>query len=291
MIESQPSPTSRKTAPPAVSAWRIRFVADAPADARILRQFVDPAPTVAASESIDPANLPTARVWPEPVDELYAVHVPNAKAFSAPAIGPQWLLPPDQPGAALACVVPVEGGRILWRPGRLLIEGNVKLPEQILAAVADFAFYEGQLRKIEQAVRAFEATAPSDVPRSYRISSRDQDRWPALVESAEQLSLLRLTAARLEPRAFCPPRDLPRESRRLVSRLAARADIEDRLEALSARLEACEDLYEGAADRITDHKWARKGNRLEIAIVALLLIEVILIIGDLLVRLFHNQPK
>jgi len=47
---------------------------------------------------------------------------------------------------------------------------------------------------------------------------------------------------------------LPPACRSVIRRLIARVTVEDRLEAVSARLEACEDLYEGAVDRIVEQK-------------------------------------
>jgi hypothetical protein len=279
MMESQTSRPSR-SATAAISAWRICFAAQAPADARVLRRFVDPIAVVAHVEPVSVADLSSIREDSNAGDELYVVHVANPKSLPAPAVGMSWLGESD--GSPLT--VPLEDGRLHWRPGRALIEGYIKAPEELLPALAEFSFSEGQLRKLEGELRPFEASAPADTALAYHIRQGDKVQWSRLYRATEQLALLRLSAARMEPRAFCPPRDLPAASRRVVARLAARADIEDRLDALSARLEACEDLYEGAVDRITDHGWASKGNRLEIAIVALLILEAVLLIAELLRR-------
>ena len=55
---------------------------------------------------------------------------------------------------------------------------------------------------------------------------------------------------------------------------------------MSNRLEACEDLYEGAVDRITDHRWYRKGMLVEIAIVILLFLEVLQVAASLMLHGF-----
>ena len=59
---------------------------------------------------------------------------------------------------------------------------------------------------------------------------------------------------------------------------------EARAEALDARLEACEDLYEGANDRVADVKGWHDGFIMELIIVVLLLLEVVLLCADLLMR-------
>jgi hypothetical protein len=166
----------------------------------------------------------------------------------------------------------------------VVIEGGDVASEDLLCALADFAFHEGQLRLLESSISPIEAAAPQDAPRAYVIRSEDNFHWPRFHESIERLSALRLAAARLEPCLYLRPRTLPGASQRLIARLRARADIESRLEALSDRLEACEDLYEGAVDRVTDHRWYRRGFWLEIAIVALLLLEVIQIAASLILH-------
>ncbi len=129
-----------------------------------------------------------------------------------------------------------------------------------------------------------ETAAPADVRLAYRIRSRNSAQWDRLAETQERLCTLRLAFARLEPELYSPAASLTPDSRKAFRRLVARANVPTRLEAFSDRLEACEDLYEGAVDRVTDFRWFRSGNRLEIAIVILLAFEAILLILDLLHR-------
>ena len=57
-------------------------------------------------------------------------------------------------------------------------------------------------------------------------------------------------------------------------RLIDEAEVDTRLEAASNRLEAFEDLYEGANDRIADYRWYLSSEWLEVGIIFLLLVEV-----------------
>lgn len=66
--------------------------------------------------------------------------------------------------------------------------------------------------------------------------------------------------------------------------LPPRSPIPERLEAAGDRLEALEDLYEGAVDRINDHRYWRDGHRLEVGIIVILLIECAMIFADLYLR-------
>jgi hypothetical protein len=56
--------------------------------------------------------------------------------------------------------------------------------------------------------------------------------------------------------------------------LLAGSDVPSRLEAFDDRLDACQNLYEGAVDRIADFRWYRHGEILEITIVVLLILEL-----------------
>ena len=265
----------------AVSARRIRFLDQAPPGARVRRAFKHPRPCVAVEEVVALADLPKDHPWPEPTDQLLVLC--GAGAEAAP-VGSSWLAPPDDPDAAPPVEFKWAGHTIRWRPGRAVILGRGECPDDVLAALIDFAFYEGQLRNLEQALEAGEAEAPDDVARAHRIREVDRPHWQRLGAKIEYFARLRLAYARLEPRLAKGSRTLPTSGRRVMNRLLVRADVLARLEALSDRLEACEDLYEGANDRVADYRWYRTGYLLEVGIVFFLLLEVVLMGAELYLR-------
>ncbi|HET6247269.1 MAG TPA: hypothetical protein VFE47_06160 [Tepidisphaeraceae bacterium] len=270
----------------APTAWRVRFISgtDSPAG-RVIRRFTEPAPAVAVAEVVQLSDLPGSPVWPEPADELLVVHIPNPSASAE--IGPAWIVPGENPDATLPVELPLKDGRLLWRPGRVIIEGKVRSIDEVLAGIAEFAFYEGQLRKLESAIVPIEAGAAADVTHVYVVGAEGKANRERFRQTIERLATLRLTAARVEPRLYLRPRALPLAAQNIVRRLCSRADTEARLESMSDRLEACEDLYEGAVDRITDHRWYRKGMWVEIAIVILLFMEVLQLAATMI---FHGVP-
>jgi hypothetical protein len=69
-----------------------------------------------------------------------------------------------------------------------------------VAALTDFAFYEGELRALEVTVEAREGQAQADVAFAHRIRQRDRRHWKRFKELIEYFSQLRLTYVRLEPR-------------------------------------------------------------------------------------------
>jgi hypothetical protein len=261
-----------------VAVRRIRFVT-APAGVKPLRAFTQPRPCAAVVEPVDFVSTGLT-VWPEPTDQLDVVFIPSGARDPAP----DWLAPPDHPDALPAIIVERPGVSVEWRPGRAVIRAAADRHADLLHAVIDFAFYEAELRGLERAVEAGEVNAAADTARAYRIQPQDREHWPRFATLIEHFGRLRLTYVKLAPRLAKPSRTLPTEARRIVARLLAKADVPARLEAITERLEACEDLYEGATDRVADYRWYRTGHRLEWGIIFLLIMEVALMSADLYIR-------
>jgi hypothetical protein len=143
-----------------------------------------------------------------------------------------------------------------------------------VAALVDFAFFEGELRRLEQDLLPYEASASDDIAFAYQIRQADRIQWRRLGQTQQSISGLRLVFARLEPSLRSVSRVLPPDARQAMTCLLAGSDVPSRLEAFKGRLEACQDLYEGAVDRIADFRWYRHGELLEITIVVLLILEL-----------------
>jgi len=253
---------------------------------KVLRSFTQPRGSVAVEEVADFAAM-SRPTWPEPTDQLDIVLV--APGGGEP--GPLWLAAPDRADALPAVSVKLPGVTADWRPGRAVLRAPADRFDEFVAGLTEFAFYEGELRTLERAVEVGESDAAADTVRAFRIRPADSKHWPRFESLIEHFARLRLTFARLKPRLAKPSNSLKAETRRLVNRLLMRADVPARLEALSERLEACEDLYEGAIDRVADYRWYRTGHRLEWGIIFLLLLEVALMSADLYIRyLDYSDP-
>jgi hypothetical protein len=256
----------QKSSEPATSALRIRFVGEPPANTEVFCKFADPRTMVAVGEAaaVDSSDRGDT-------DRIDIISTSNTQQSAQDF---QSWIGSDTPPV----VIKTDAGTVRWRAGRAVVQASAGDCKALLPAVIEFAFYEGELRKLEQAVAPFEATADADVSHAYEMTPKHRRHWDRLYRTMEQLYRLRLQFARLEPHLHRPSATLPSEARRLFARLASKAQVADRLEAISDRLETCEDLYEGACDRITDYKAYRKGNWLEIAIVILLAAETILLL-------------
>ena len=264
----------------AVTVRRVRFTDDpgpTPQE-NVLRRFVQPREAVAVYEDLALSDLsaqgPSSA--PAPADTLDIVLSPKDVSVELRKKLETWLAP-DRPEAPPAVAIELDGARVLWRAGKAWVQGSANRSRDLPAGLIEFAFYEGELRQLEQSLLPYESSAPGDARLAFRIRLASRGNWERFARSIESLALLRLTFARLEPQLYLPNRSLPPDARRLVSRLRARADVADRLEAFNDRLEACEDLYEGAVDRITEFRLYEKGLLLELTIVLLLGIEALLL--------------
>ena len=267
---------------PAIVVTRVRFLADAAPGAKVMRVFRRPQPCFAVTEAVEPGDLARHLSGQEPTDQLIVVSISGTATGEAKKFGGLMLeaIDPSENSSTISIVV--NGSSIQWQPGSALVQGRnmhgeTDGLERILAALTDFAFYEGELRGLERALDGRERDAQADVARAYRIRVRDRRHWFRIGETIESLSQLRLTYARLESELANAPRSAAGGARQVMTRLLAEADVEARLEAASNRLEAFEDLYEGATDRIADYRWYLSSELLEIGIIFLLVVEILLL--------------
>jgi hypothetical protein len=267
-----------------VTATQISFVRNAPTGMNVIRKFRQPRRAAAVESTVALRGLPPVDARPESTARSRFVFVPKGHNGEQLLALQKWIAGPADPDATPTIIVQHNGETIRWRPGQALVQCTRERREEILAALVEFAFYEGELRGLEERLEAHEAQAQADVSIAYQIRSRDQKHWTRLRETIEYLARLRLSYARLEPFLAKASRTLSSHSQRLVSALFREADVEERLEALNDRLEVLEDLYEGANDRVADYRSYRQAAFLEIVITMLLFVETIIIAVDIYTR-------
>jgi hypothetical protein len=258
---------------PAVRVSHIRFAREAHAGESVHRRFTQPRSTVAVERPAELSSL-ADEAWPDAVDDLYVIVPSTPVSSEVRSTIDRWLAAPDHPDVPLPLIVEMDAGTIRWRPGRAVAEGTADGCKNLVAALIDFAFFEGELRRLERDLLPCEASAAGDIVFAYQIRQADRIQWRRLGRTQQSISGLRLTFARLEPSLRSASRALSADARHAITRLIAGSDVPSRLEAFDGRLEACQDLYEGAVDRIADFRWYRHGELLEIAIVVLLILEL-----------------
>ena len=274
--ESLPKPN------PDATVFRIRFVETTSGDNKVIQAFSRPRRVFAVEE---PSTRTAASSSSAATGKAVGTCVVTCLPKGATAEVRQRARSLTETAAASSTESPIDVGQeqetIAWQPEHTLLQGRSdRLPDMLSGAVA-FTFYEGELRAMERALEPLEAQAQSDVTLAHQIRRRDRRHWRRLRATMETLSTMRLSFARLEPLLAGGARDLTGDARDWISRLAEEADIFDRLEAASDRLETLEDLYEGANQRISEYRWYREGHFLEIGIIFILILECALMTGDL----------
>src|SRR6516164_8850793 len=136
----------------------VHFVEHVPVGQLMLREFNDPysRPRFAYLEFVGLDRL-RPPVWPpEREDRFYFLFLPggSSTAFDEQKRGEQWMAKPDEPNAEPTVEILMRSDRVLWRPGRAMMHGAADRMHETLLALADFSYYEGELRKLEQEIHA-----------------------------------------------------------------------------------------------------------------------------------------
>jgi hypothetical protein len=268
-------------------ATRIRFIDEAQASAG-RRRFTQPRSASTAEEDASIETVAAARDLPEPIEQLFLIHVPEGASNQIRERARALVVAPERAEANRMLIVEHGAELLEWRPGFAILKCRDETRNDITSALVDFAFYEGTLRALERTLVAAELQAQADVALAHRVRYRDRAQWERITDCAEQCSRMRLTFARLEPQLLAACSIGPSPVRRWITALMEKSNIETRLESLSDRLEALEELYEGANQRISEYRWYVGGHALEIIIIVILLIECIMIGFDMHI---HNTDR
>jgi hypothetical protein len=251
---------------PGSALTRVRFLESAPAGARALMSFTEPRPAAAVAESAEPASPPAAGA-----DELLFLLLPagSAQPEALRAQAELWV----GPGALRVRSGP---GWLWWRPGRAALVGPAEAHAPMLAAAADFAFYEGELRALERELAADWPQAQADLPLAHEIAGPVEPRCRQLQAMTVRTLERRVRHVRVEPRLLSASAELEPEARGAADRLREKAGVEARLETVDGQLETYEYIYELANQRMSEHRHFRTERALEVAIVVLLAVEILL---------------
>lgn len=268
---------------------RIRFVDSRPDNADVVMQFTGQQPRYAISETVDFDDLPPVATGPEPTDELYLLLLLSGSAtpFDLRRRAEQWMLKPALAGARSTVELVTHGDRVLWRPGRTVVIGASERFEELMAALVDFSFHEGALRRLENAIDTDYQAAAQDVALTHQVDETAIARWPHVNTMTHAVTGYRMAFVPLEARLEKSSNQLTGPARILVSELVMQTDATDRLSLLDDKLEVLEDLYELANDRISEFSYFKREYRLEWAILFVLVVEVIVMLWEIY---FIAQP-
>ena len=185
------------------------------------------------------------------------------------------------PGAASTqndvLTVRVEGlATVTWQPAKVSLQVDEAQEALVIQIALTFHRLHLAVDALLQPLIDLEQQAVPDVALCYQIVRKDRNHWPRLFAVMQQLAGTRLQIARLSGELSGDQQDLPAPVAKLLRKLIKIAGLKSRLQHISDRYEALEDLYEGGVDRINDHRYWRDGHVLEVIIIIALLAEILL---------------
>jgi hypothetical protein len=262
----------------------IRFVEQLPAAVPALATFVHPQKAFAVAESAGVEQLLTLPSLSEhKSDRLRLLLLPAGLALPQELLrqAEDWMQRGGNPEGEPTIELLLRSERILWRPGQALMIGPPERLDEVLRGLIEFAFYEGELRRLEREVEADWSTLEADSHLTHSVTPAACERRRHIDEMTMMALQRRMRFARLEPCLEKASVSLPGPARRLAGELAMQAEVTERLGWLDDRLEVAEDLYELANDRLSEFTYFHREFRLELWIVVLLLAEVAIMAAEL----------
>lgn len=269
-----------------ISAYQIRFVSEMSSGSHSLIQFTDPRPCWAVLESLPPEKLLASGNETNSADQLRVLILPN-NASELPdwqRRTEQWMADTSLEKMTSRIELQVKSGRIFWKPGQAVVQASEEDLNELLIALADFSFYEAELRELESQVRADLASSPQDIRLTHAVNAADLKLQSHVNEMTSRTTSARLKFVRLEPQIENASR-LSGLAKLIASQMMEKARISERMETLDNQLEVLQDLYESANDRLTEFRYFKEEAALERWVIFLLWLEV----GLLLLELFLFQ--
>jgi hypothetical protein len=315
-----------------VALYRVTFRPTEGAPSDVLMRFDDCGPRVAVAESLLPrgeGSLPGAmplpvfaeghvgphhalppgggRAWhptPDPREGVFfflfvSKAAPDAEQWARD--GQAWMELDEPAGIGPALRVGMEGGYLLWRPGRVFAmvpaaPGQAGKPDgreevlSLLSAVAEFAFYHGELCRLEAELAGQWDFLQQDMPLLHDVGRREAARSPQVEKMTASVLERRIRAARIERRLRRPLADLPAGAKQVGQKLRSLAKVDERMVRLDEQMQVFERSYATVNQGLSDYRHSRRSMVVIIVILVLLTIGVFLVLSDLY-YVFHFGPE
>jgi hypothetical protein len=259
---------------------RVHYAVVAPAGAAVLLKFAEPQQRVALLEEFNAGTFPElpAINAQEPTPDFICACL-SAPSSDLVSRAETWL---DPQGSAAGASVRVKfrQGWARLKPGVAVLCAPREDWEPLLAALADFAFFEFELGQLEQEIASDWGRAENDLPLASDVSSDDLSRVGDVSAMTQLVFMRRIRLAKLERSLEKTQAPLPRHARAFAARLRARFDIAHRAETLDGQIEVYEYVYELANQRMGEYRNFRREYVLEIAIVLLLASELAVMLWE-----------
>jgi hypothetical protein len=242
---------------------RVRFVSAIPGSDVALMAFNDPAPCHAIVGEAAGRDAGDG-------DFLDVMLLPSTAAPQVPAAND-----------ASAIYLKYRGVELTWRPGHATLQCDPGQADSLLPALAEFAHYEGELRRIETEIATGWAELDQDKALAFEVKPTDLARSEVVGGRMNRAFGRRISYARIEPHLYEPDAALSAAGQKLGAELREKARIEARLETVDAQLEVYEHVYEMSSQRLGEYRASHEEHKLEWIIIVLLAAELLALLAQM----------
>jgi hypothetical protein len=176
----------------------------------------------------------------------------------------------------------LQGVQVIWGPARAAILAPPERWETLRFALAEFTYFDRELRQIEQGLGKEWTTLQSDATLAFEVREQELARAEALKSRFLQVFAWRASLAQLEPHLHRPPVHPPTLASQVGERLRERTRIIERAEFIDSQLDVIERMHDLCSQRMSDFSSSRKHLILEWIIVILLAVETAILLVDYL---------
>jgi hypothetical protein len=260
---------------------RIRFEPDESHNARVLMKFPDPQPSCAVADPLSLEAIGQIKTDASAA-ELMVLSIPSGLNDSTHwhEQAEAWIQSPTAEETAVIRAN-IAGGNVLWHPGRAVIQCPPEQIDDAMLALAEFAYYELELRKLEAETAADWGRLASHAPLGQDVGRKDLRRSAEVAEATARVVARRVRLSRIERRLLTPSPPFGEVALGLGRRLREEADVEGRLDTLDGQIETYESIYESANQRMGEYHNFLREYVIEILILLVLVIETGLLVADL----------
>jgi hypothetical protein len=281
-VELKTPPVADKATAQA-QAWRMSYLAAAPAGQAPLAVISEPRAVVAIASPIELANAMAAPAGPRE-DSLLVVWVPSAVGVPVDLDSSlqAWIRRDLAPNRA-----PVQASiktvRVLCTETRSIIYAVPEHLSEAMDAVARFTLAARQTADLEAQVAATWRDIQAHTPLTHGVKSKDLGQQRQVNALTERVTEMKTMHLRLQIALEQLDQSLSSTSKRMYADLADAASLHDRMEMIEDPIQFALDHYELANSRLTEVSTANKGLILEALIVVVLLADFVVHFSELLI--------
>jgi hypothetical protein len=280
--ELKTPPAADKAASQA-QAWKISYLAEAPAGQSPLAVISEPRAVVAVASPIEFAAAMAMPIGPRE-DSLLVVWVPSAVGVPVDLDSSlqTWIrrdLPPNRAPVQAS----IKTVRVVCTETRSIIYAVPEHLSEAMDAVARFTLAARQTADLEAQVAATWRDIKVHTPLTHAVKGKQLRLQPQVNAMTERATEMKTMHLRLQLALEQLDQGLSSTSKRMYADLADAASLHDRMEMIEDPIQFALEHYELATSRLTEVSTANKGLILEALIVVVLLADFVVHFSELLI--------